>query len=121
MGLIKRILSSCQKEPDKEEAESSKRFQHVSQSQLHLTAAITPEVKHFTSFPSLRSVLDLTDFHQLPSVNPSLPQSRKVSQSLERRLCQLSSSDKEKHTEEEKVISSILKTTLLLLSTSEEK
>merc|ERR1712166_268296 len=59
--------------------------------------------------------------NRLPSVNPSLPQSRKVSQGLERRLCQLSSSDKEKHTEEEKVISSILKTTLLLLSTSEEK
>merc|ERR1712166_770871 len=36
---------------------------------------------------------------------------KKGTQSLERRLCQLSLSDKEKHTEEEKVISSILKTT----------
>ena len=51
--LIKRILSSCQREPDKEEAESNSRFPPVSQSPPHLTVATTPEVKHFTSFPSL--------------------------------------------------------------------
>merc|ERR1711959_171655 len=116
MGLlIKRILSSCQRELEEEEVESRLRFQPVYQLQQSLTAVITVEPKICTLSQSLWSVPALTDCQPLLLENHSSHPLRRVSQNLERRLFQLWSSDKEKHLEEEKVIFSILKTMLPLL------
>ena len=97
--------------------ELNSRYQVVCQLAPSSTALTTPEPRTYSSFQSLRLVLDWTDSQRVPSEICSYVLWERVSPNSERRFSRPSSSDSERLIAEEKAIISTLRVLVLPLMT----